>query len=68
MARVRVSRYCRERGTPPAASLDRMMRRIAGEAARMDTVLQRLDAPSPGRRTGPASTAIGDPPGPARRS
>jgi len=38
------AQYCRERGTPPpAAGLDQMMRRVAGEAARMDTLLRELD-------------------------
>ena len=57
------TQYCRQRGTPPPASLDRMIRRIADEAARMDTLLARLEAPSPGPST---VTAIGDPPSPAR--
>jgi len=37
------AQYCRQRGTPPAPGLDQMMRRVAGEAARMDTLLQELD-------------------------
>jgi len=37
------AQYCRHQGTPPAAGLDQMMRRVAGEAARMDTLLQELD-------------------------
>jgi hypothetical protein len=42
------ARYCRERGTPPAAGLDRMMRRVADESARMDALLRELQAaPAP---------------------
>ena len=42
------AQYCRERGTPPAAGLDRMMRRVADESARMDTLLQGLqETPAP---------------------
>jgi len=37
------AQYCRHRGTPPPAGLDQMMRRVAGEAARMDALLQELD-------------------------
>ena len=48
------AQYCRQRGTPPPASLDRMMRRIAGEATRMDALLAGLEAAPP---SGPA----GDP-------
>jgi glyoxylase I family protein len=33
---------CRQRGTPPPGDLDRMMRRVAGEVARMETAIQRL--------------------------
>jgi hypothetical protein len=47
------AQYCRQRGTPPPASLDRMMRRIADEAARMDTLTRRLEAHSARQSTGP---------------
>ena len=41
------AQYCRQRGTPSPANADRMMRRIAGEATRMDALLRALEAPSP---------------------
>jgi len=36
------AQYCRERGAPPAAGLDQMMRRVAHESARMDALLHEL--------------------------
>ena len=41
------AQYCRQRGTPPPASADQMMRRIADEANRMDALLRALEAPPP---------------------
>ena len=47
--------YCRQQPKPPAAQLDRMLRRAADEAARMDTLIQGLGARSPEERErGPA--------------
>ena len=43
------AQYCRHRGTPPPASLDRMMARVENEAARMDALLRKLEPPPPGR-------------------
>jgi signal transduction histidine kinase len=42
------AQYCLQRGTPPPAGLARMMRRIAEEAARMDTLTRCLEAHSAG--------------------
>jgi len=41
------AQYWRQRGTPPPARADRMMRRIADEATRMDALLRALEAPPP---------------------
>ena len=45
--------YYRQQGKPPAAHLDRMLRRVADEAARMETLIEGLDARSPRGSTGP---------------
>jgi hypothetical protein len=49
---------CRHRGTRPSAGLDRMMARVAGEVARMDTLIGRLGASVPGRATGTEPLAV----------
>lgn len=40
--------YYRQQGKPPATQLDRMLRRVADEATRMETLIDGLDAHSPG--------------------
>jgi catechol 2,3-dioxygenase-like lactoylglutathione lyase family enzyme len=37
---------CRQRGQPQPGDLDRMMRRVAGEVARMEAAIQRLGPPA----------------------
>jgi uncharacterized membrane protein YdfJ with MMPL/SSD domain len=46
--------YYRQQDKPPAAHLDRMLRRVADEAARMETLIEGLGARSPRGPTGPA--------------
>jgi len=41
------AQYYRQRGTVPAADLDRMLRRMAGEAAQMEALIDGLDARPP---------------------
>lgn len=41
--------YCRQRGNPPSADVDRMLQRVADEVTRMETLLDRLDARSTAR-------------------
>lgn len=45
--------YYRQQGKPPAAHLDRMLRRVADEAARMEPLIEGLSARSPSGSTGP---------------
>jgi signal transduction histidine kinase len=45
--------YCRQRGKPPSADVDRMLQRVADEVTRMETLLDRLDARSVGGATRP---------------
>jgi len=55
--------YYRQQPKPPAGRLDRMLRRVAEEAAQMETLIAGLDAPSqvpPGR----ISASQADPPNP----
>jgi signal transduction histidine kinase len=40
--------YYRQQPKPPAASLDRMLRRVANEAAQMETLIEGLEAPLSG--------------------
>jgi hypothetical protein len=41
------AQYYRQRGTVPAADLDRLLRRMAGEAAHMEALIDGLDARPP---------------------
>jgi hypothetical protein len=45
--------YCRQPGQRPAAGRDRMLRRVADEAARMETLIDGLTARSPTGSTAP---------------
>ena len=45
--------YYRRQPKPPAAHLDRMLRRVADEAARMETLIEGLGTHSPTGSTGP---------------
>jgi hypothetical protein len=45
--------YCRQQPQPPAAHLDRMLQRVADEAARMETLIEGLGVHSPTGSTGP---------------
>ena len=55
--------YYRQQPKPPAARLDRMLRRVADEAAQMETLIAGLDAP-PQARPDRISARHADPPNP----
>jgi hypothetical protein len=61
--------YRRQRPEPPAAGLDRMLRRVADEAARMEMLIDGLsrahpqDPPEPGPRPARRAAGSGPPPG-----
>jgi signal transduction histidine kinase len=48
--------YCRRQGTPPPASLDRMLQRVTGEITRMETLVEGLRMRSADEPGPPAAT------------